>query len=212
MAKVERERNAAKSSRDILNAAEDCFAEKGFYGARIDEIALRANINKRMIYEYYGSKENLYKQVLFTVYKRMEDVESAILNTDLQGEDLIRSIINNYFDFLRDNPTFISLVMRENLSHASYLNELPPETLRRKSLQVLAQRISLGIEQGIFKADVDPVQTVVSLNMVCFANFSNRFTLPRLFEQDIEDENILNTRKNHTIAMMLSYLCNGKDK
>lgn len=211
MAKEKRERNAVKSSNDILKAAEDSFAEKGFYGARIDEIAEMANINKRMIYEYFESKENLYKQVLFSVYKRIEDVELALTQTDLQGAELIRAIISGYFDFLRNNPNFVSLVMRENLSHASCLGELPAETLRRKSLQVIKDRIRAGIEQGMFKSNVDPEQTVITLNMICFANFSNRFTLPRLFEQDIEDETTLNERKQHTTDLMLSYLCYGKD-
>lgn len=74
-----RTRSPEDSKQDILNAAEIEFSEKGFYGARVDEIAERANINKRMIYAYFGDKESLYKQVLFQVYARMEAVEYELV-------------------------------------------------------------------------------------------------------------------------------------
>ena len=76
-----RERNSERSRQDILQAAERQFAEKGFYGARVDEIAADAAINKRMIYEYFGSKELLYKQVLFQVYRRLETAEMLTVRT-----------------------------------------------------------------------------------------------------------------------------------
>ena len=47
----------------ILAAAEEEFAEKGFYGARVDSIAAASGINKRMIYAHFGNKENLYTKV-----------------------------------------------------------------------------------------------------------------------------------------------------
>ena len=84
-----RERNSERSRQDILQAAERQFAEKGFYGARVDEIAAAAAINKRMIYEYFGSKELLYKQVLFQVYRRLETAERNLIEHQLSGITLI---------------------------------------------------------------------------------------------------------------------------
>ena len=59
----------------ILRAAEAEFSEKGIWGARIDAIAESAGINKRMIYEHYISKEELYKTVLKEVYGRLAECE-----------------------------------------------------------------------------------------------------------------------------------------
>ena len=69
--KQKKTRDSKKTKEAILQAAELEFAEKGIYGARVDEIAAKAGVNKRMIYEYYGNKEELYKTVLATVYGRL---------------------------------------------------------------------------------------------------------------------------------------------
>lgn len=202
-----REKNAEKSRLDILQAAEAQFAEKGFYGARIDEIAKLANINKRMIYEYFDNKETLYKRVLFRVYKRMEDAEYELLKENPAGVALIRKIIDTYFDFLFANPSFVSILMWENLNKASYLSELPDEQIQRRTLQTFKEKIREGVQAGVFRKDVDVEQTVLSLIVVCFANFSNRYTLSRLFEQNLAEEDILELRKIHTTDLVLSYMC-----
>ena len=141
---VRRERNAEKSRQDILRAAERHFAEKGFYGARVDEIAAEAVINKRMIYEYFDSKEGLYKQVLFEVYKRLETAERELIEHQLSGVALIRSLISMYFDFLRDNDTFVSILMWENLNHARYLNEMPGGDVERPTIRFFMNEIPPG--------------------------------------------------------------------
>ena len=68
---------------DILAVATHEFAEKGFSGARIDEIAERTNASKRMIYYYYGGKEPLYRAVLEACYRRIRSVEEKV---DLEHE------------------------------------------------------------------------------------------------------------------------------
>lgn len=193
--------------KNILQAAEDQFADKGFYGARIDEIAKQANINKRMIYEYFENKENLYKRVLFNVYSRMKKVEARLLKKDYDGVELIREIISSYFDFLSSNPTFVQIIMWENLNKASYLNELPDSILHRSTLQVFTDKIIEGQEKGVFRKEVDAKQTVLSLIVVCFANFSNQYTLSLLFEKNLAQQDIMNLRKQHTIEIVLAYMC-----
>src|SRR5436190_10581372 len=57
-------RDPERTRERILNAAFKEFSAKGFAGARVDEIARRAGINKRMLYHYFGDKEALFRQVL----------------------------------------------------------------------------------------------------------------------------------------------------
>lgn len=82
----ERTRDADQTRQRILVAAEDQFALKGFYGARIDDIAKQAKINKRMIYAYFGNKEALYKKVLYHVYQKLDQAEKEILDQHLEGQ------------------------------------------------------------------------------------------------------------------------------
>ena len=204
---VKRERNSEKTKKAILEAAEEQFSTKGFYGARIDEIAEQAQINKRMIYEYYTNKEELYKKVLFIVYKRMELAETQLQACAYTGVELIRSIIAMYFDFLYSNPNFVSILMWENLNKAKYLNELPADHIKRPTIRFFTDEIKRGIESGIYKTGIDENQVVISLITVCFANFSNGHTLSKLFGMDLCSREMMEIRKQQTIDIMLAYLC-----
>jgi TetR/AcrR family transcriptional regulator len=121
--KANRARDSQKSKDDILNAAEMEFAEKGIFGTRIDEIAAKAKINKRMIYEYFGSKEELYKAVLSDVYRRLSRRELLVLSEDIECMEAIRKIITLYFDYLNENPSYVNLILWENLNKGKYINQ-----------------------------------------------------------------------------------------
>ena len=75
-------RNAAVTKANILKAAEEEFSAKGLYGARIEEIAKKSGSNKRMIYEYYGNKEDLYIVVLENAYKRLGEKEELLFENE----------------------------------------------------------------------------------------------------------------------------------
>ena len=202
-----RGRNAERSRQEILAAAEQQFGEKGFYGARIDAIAQQSGLNKNMLYIYYGSKEELYRQVLLNMYSRMEEVERRLLESSLEGAELIAELIGAYYDFLEQNPSFVNILMSENLMQGQFLKQLPHECIARKTLSDLAARIRKGCDEGVFRADIDEKQTtVLTMITICFCNFSNRYTLSQLTGCDLNDPAVQETRKKQTIDIMLSYL------
>ena len=201
-----KERNPEKSKATILDAAESEFADKGFWGARVDVIAANANINKRMIYAYFGDKVALYNAVLSNTYKKMEMVENELVKQNLQGISLVEHIISTYFDFLYNNPNFVNILMWENLNKASYLEKKEKNIIERKSIKHFINAIENGKENGIFKEDIDSYQVVLSMITTCFANFSNQYTLSRLFNTDLTSKKIIDTRKQHTIELITSYL------
>jgi len=204
MAKI---RDAGKSRQNILAAAETEFAEKGFYGARVDEVAVQAGINKRMIYAYFGDKEGLYKQVLFRVYARMEDVERELVEQQYSGTELIEKIISAYFQFLKSNPTFVSILMWENLNKGRYLQEIESSRIERATIRYFVGALEEGKASGLFRPEIDSWQTVISLITTCFANFSNQYTLSKLFHTDLGSEAVLEQRRKHTTDLILAYLC-----
>lgn len=201
-----KERNPQKSKIAILTAAEHEFAEKGFFGARVDEIATKADINKRMIYAYFGDKETLYTQVLLHNYAKMEQVENVLVKENSSGIELIKSIISTYFDFLYNNPSFVNILMWENLNKGYYLKQLENQAIERKSIRHFINVIEKGKSDGIFKSEIDSFQTVLSMITTCFANFSNQYTLSKLFNTDLTQKDALENRKQHTTELILSYL------
>ena len=201
-----KERNSEKSKIAILNAAEHEFAEKGYFGARVDEIAAKAQINKRMIYAYFGDKEQLYTQVLLQNYSKMEEVENNLVKENLIGTELVKRIISTYFDFLYNNPSFVNILMWENLNKGDYLKKIENPSIERKSIQCFINAIEQGKKEKIFRDDIDSFQVVLSMITTCFANFSNQYTLSKLFNTDLTSKDIIESRKQHTIKLILSYL------
>lgn len=201
------QRDAEKSKQRILIAAEREFADKGFFGARVDVIAAAAQINKRMIYAYFGDKEGLYQQVLTQVYCRMEDVERELVARQHHGKQLIREIISAYFDFLETNPAFVSILMWENLNQGRYLKEMESSRIERSTIRYFVDELERGRQDGTFCEDIDPWHTAMSMITTCYANFSNRHTLSKLFRADLADKDIIEQRKQHTADLMLAYVC-----
>lgn len=201
-----KERNPQKSKAAILTAAETEFAAKGFFGARVDEIAEKAQINKRMIYAYFGDKEALYNAVLLNTYSKMEQVENTLIKRNLIGIELVKEIISTYFDFLYSNPNFVNILMWENLNKGNYLKNIEDTAIERKSIKYFIDAIENGKSNGIFKNDINSYQIVLSMITTCFANFSNQYTLSRLFHTDLTKKEIIDERKQHTTELILSYL------
>jgi len=200
-------RDSQKSREDILNAAEQEFAEKGIYGSRIDEIARQAGINKRMIYEYFGGKEELYKTVLKTVYGRLSSKETVLLSEDISCTDAIKNIIGLYFDFLSENPTYVNMILWENLNKGKYIQDIDFKVIKDPTFDLLRKIIGKGKQQGIFKAELDAEQIILSLLTYTFSYFSNRYTLSKLLGRKLDNEENIKSRVANVTEMFLSYMC-----
>ncbi len=202
-----RNRDSSKSRQDILEAAEIEFASKGFYGARIDTIASKAQINKRMIYEYFGNKEELYKQVLTTVYSRIRPREEKLLSENRQAFEIITDYINLYFDFLQKNPTYVNLILWENLNKGRYIQQTDVTGIKAPVFKRLRDIIELGKQKGEFNKNVDTDQVILSILTYTFSYFSNRYTLSKLLGREIDTEESIKRRTDTVTEMFLRYLC-----
>jgi len=106
----------------ILKAARKVFAEKGYDGARVDEIAREAGINKAMLYYYFSSKENILREVIINIsliYK--EDEKNRFNISDLMGEDgdvndaIKESTLDDALKSIKDNEQIIRIILTEFL-------------------------------------------------------------------------------------------------
>lgn len=190
----------------ILVAAEEAFAAKGLYGARVDEIAEIAEVNKRMIYAHYGSKENLYIAVIDELYSRMSEEESELLNRDTGSVEAVNMVIEHYFDFLIKNPGFVKIVMWENLNEASYFNKSSARYMKTTAMELLGEKIRQGIESGVFREDIDVKETVMTINMMCFSSFSNIHTMAQLMQVDFNEQKEQKRRCEHVKEFVMRYL------
>ena len=112
----------------ILDAAARVFAAKGFGGARVDEIALAAGVNKAMLYYHVGGKEALYGAVVARVLDGVAARLSDVLASDAPPEERFRALVHAVGRAARDVPEFPVLILREVADGGEHL---PPEVLRR---------------------------------------------------------------------------------
>src|SRR6266480_827955 len=114
----ERRRDAQRTRRDILDVARHEFAERGYSGARVDHIAARTRTTKRMIYYYFGSKEQLYIEVLERAYATIRSLEREVDVEHLDPPAAVRRLAEITFDHHEAHPEFIRLVSIENIHNA----------------------------------------------------------------------------------------------
>ena len=97
------------------------FTAKGFGGARIDEIARRSGANKRMIYHYFGGKEELYLASLERVYASIRSAETELDLSHRDPVDAVRELTRFTWNYFLAHPEFLSMLGTENLLQARHL-------------------------------------------------------------------------------------------
>src|SRR5581483_8758996 len=108
--KTPQRRNPAATRQKLLAAARREFAASGLAGARVDEIAARAGVNKQLVYHYFGDKDALYLAVLEWVYEEIRAQERKLNLEGLPPGEAIRKLIEASFDHLATHPDFIVLL------------------------------------------------------------------------------------------------------
>ncbi|HEY1228399.1 MAG TPA: TetR family transcriptional regulator, partial [Ramlibacter sp.] len=119
----ERLRDAERSQGVILAAARDEFAEFGLGGARVDRIAERAGLNKRLIYYYFVDKETLFQAVLEQSYRDIRAAEQQLNLLEVEPIDAVRRLVRFTWDYYLAHPEFLTLLNSANLHKARHLAE-----------------------------------------------------------------------------------------
>ena len=115
----------------ILKAAEQVFAEKGYTGARVAEIAKRSGMDKRLIFYYFDNKQGLYSHILEDFFQRAEPVFDEFLRRRkemAQKLDLAR-FLENTTEFIQANRNPVRILFREFLDGGVLLEELLPQRI-----------------------------------------------------------------------------------
>ncbi len=205
--RLPRQRDPERTRRAILDAATAEFVAHGFAGASVNEIAARAHVNKRMLYHYYGKKDDLYLAVLERTYQAIRSAETELHLTDLPPPAAIERLVRFTWNYFLEHPEFLSLLNTENMLRARYLRQSPRiRDLHSPLIAMIADVVGRGASQGLFRKGVDPVQLYVSIASLGFFYLSNRHTLSTIFERDLMDERQLEERGRHIVDVILGYL------
>jgi AcrR family transcriptional regulator len=203
-------RNPEQTYERILNAATFEFADKGLGGARVDAIAERADVNKRMLYHYFGNKEALYLAVMEQAYQGIRTAELALELESREPVDAVRELVRFTFCYFVEHPEFMRLLNNENLYNARYIRRSTKiQELHFPLVGYIREVLRRGEEQGLFRRAVDPVQLYISIAGLGYFYLSNAATLGTIFDREILGEQALSTRLDHITAIIVSYLTSG---
>ena len=145
----------------IVGAASAIFADKGFAGARVDEIARRAGVNKAMLYYHVGDKQALYTAVLTHNLERVEEALVAASATEGPASASLKAVIGAIVGILQTIPDHPRIMLREIAAGGA---NLAPEVMCRMLgvLEVVGGLLAEGRGAGEFR-DTDPVLTHLSI-------------------------------------------------
>jgi AcrR family transcriptional regulator len=186
--KPELQRDAERTRSELLAVATEVFAESGYSGARVDEIAERTRTTKRMIYYYFGGKEQLYLAVLEDAYRGIREAEQKLRVDHVDPVVAIRRLAELTFDHHIAHDAFIRLVSIENIHRGEFIAKL--ESLREISApatSVLDEILQAGRADGKFRDDVDALDVHIVISAYCVFQVANRYTFGFLFGVDFAE-------------------------
>lgn len=191
----------------LLAAAVAEFAEKGFAGARVDEIAARAGVNKQLVYHHFGNKDDLYQAALETVYAQIREHERALHLGDLEPLPAMERLVGFSFDYLHRHPEFVALLADENLHGARHVQRSSRlKEMHSPLVTLMRDTLDKGAREGVFRSDLDPIDIYISIAALSYFYFSNGRTLSAIFGRKLGSPRNIAARRKHVIAFALGAL------
>jgi TetR/AcrR family transcriptional regulator len=200
-------RNPEASRAKILDAARIEFVSYGLSGGRVDRIAAQSGVNKNLIYHYFGSKDALYLEVLERIYA---DLRARQQDENLRGlppVEGMKRLVSSTFDHFVATPDLIRLMSIENIHYGEHLKRSrSTRPLYSGLLDTIRILLKRGQQEGVFRANVDPVDLYLSISGLAYFFLSNQHTLSWLLDRDLAARRRVLKRRAHVVEMVLAYL------
>lgn len=170
----------------ILRAARNEFMRHGYSGARIERISRAGRSSDRMIYYYFDSKEALYIEVLESVYVELGAAEAALALDLADPEAALVRLVEFTWGYYVAHPEFVALLANENLLRGKHITKsVKVKQLSRPVLDILERILAVGMERGVFRADLDVRNVYLTMAALGYFYLSNRYTLSSFLGIDL---------------------------
>ena len=171
------------TARRIVATAEEIFAEQGLAGARMDEIARAAKVNKALLYYYFRSKKELHRFVLEALLSQLRQSVGPQGAGPISPSKRLAAVIDNFFDFVRKHPNYPRLIQREMMSRWPNVEWIVTEYYRPLHGQLVGL-IEEGISAGEFRR-VDTRNAAFNVISVMVFYFAAAPVLSRILGRDL---------------------------
>lgn len=202
-----RARDPAASRKRILEAATAEFARRGLAGARVDAIAARAAINKRMIYHYFKNKAGLYLAVLEHAYEGIRAAERTLNLEPLAPDAALARLVEFTWGYYVAHPEFLRLIVGENINRAAHLRKSRRiAEMHSPFVDLIGNLLQRGVSAGVFRPGLDPRQVYISIAALGFYYLNNQHTLSVIYGTDLGSKAALETRRAVIVETVLRYV------
>lgn len=171
----------------------------------VQRLAARAGFNKRMLYHYFGSKEELFQAVIEAVYTDVWEAEAALDLDGLPPDEALAGLVAFTWNYYLTHPEFMTLLNHENLLAARHFRRT--ETVgpkARQSLDLVACILDRGVAAGLFRPGIDPVQLNITISAISYYYLTNRHTASIIYERDMETAEAFAARLRFNIGTILA--------
>lgn len=170
------------TEQQILEAAKSVFQAKGLDGARMQEIADQAGINKAMLHYYYRSKDLLFEAVFKSAFSLLAPQLNAILNDDSAIEDKIKNFTYNYISFMMKHPYLPNFIIQELNRKEDFILKLKENTGFPN-----LDKFKVKVEEEINQGNINPIkadQLFVNIIALSIFPFLGKPLIKALTEKD----------------------------
>ena len=199
------------SKEKIISAAIEIFSQKGKHGARMEEIAKKAGVNKSVVYYYHNSKENLYRDVLKKIYfENFKYLFNEFEKIQSEKEDHIKrieTIIRAISKFFSDNP-FYTRIMKNALATESVDLQYVIRLLKAENDFIRPEKLLGLLEEGISQKayrNIDVRQTVISIIGITMIYFIGKPIMEIMLGLDSIDEDVFLKERQESVVDLILY-------
>lgn len=197
-------RNPGRTRRRLLDTAIRLFSAEGFHAISVDRIVAAARVNKRMVYHYFGSKDEIYRAAFLEVFARIERVEFGAVDVSGTPREKLARLFEAYFRFLDDNPEFVRLLLWENLARGRQISRATDRVNKHPFMVRFRQIVEEGVRCGQFREDLDVRHMLIHLIGLCFIYHSNRYSLSQTVGLDLGSSAAKGTGRRQALALFFA--------
>ena len=200
-AKVVDLRKPADTRDRVLQVAQTLFAERGYRGTSLRDIAKRIGIKAPSLLHHFPSKQQLYVAVLDAMFESIEDSANAIAWAREDRQAQMRQAITDAIDFMVARPDFVRLLWMEMADESG----VGRQVLKRRLPPLFSTAVNFifrGQREGQFRPEVEPNHFMWSLQSITIGFFNTAAMLKRLWGVNLLEPETIERRKHEVIDMV----------
>lgn len=205
-------RTAALSKEKIIKAAITEFAAKGLDGARVDEVARRSGVNKTLLYQYVGNKDDLFTAALEAAYQSIRERQKEFIARQMDPETGVRQLVHLLMSIWVEHQDYGKLLASENFHGGKHVkrSKLIGE-MYGQLVDALTDLLKRGAALGVFRSGIDPVDLYISISSLSAYYVAHQHTLNAIFHIDVLQPKRLQQREDHIVEMILRFVKQNPD-